>query len=151
MHSCLFAIVTRPNFHEQPHFILYNYSLLSLASPAFFTSITLFDWKPLSWWTLHFLVHSSCRTPRVFLSVSIASCVSLSFSPSPIHLKTDRLSFLRQCDLFLSLSLEAFVHVPFLPPRDSRESPAVPNSSHLPFVASRFARAEISPYIKSGS
>lgn len=33
-YSCPLAIITRPNFQKQPHFVLYNYSLLS---PALFT------------------------------------------------------------------------------------------------------------------
>jgi len=141
-----------------------NYSLL----PAFFTSVTLSDWKPLSRWMLHLLLHSSCRVPqvlrlncllRLFLFLPFSPSFSLIiclFSPLSFSLRLQSSKpitspFLAKCDLFLSLSPRIFSSCPFLPSRDSREDPTIPNSSHLPFVATRLARAEISPYIKSGS
>lgn len=117
IHVCTLATIMRPNFHEQSHhFVLYNYSLLSL---AFFASVILSGWKPLSLSVdAPFLLHSSCRTSRVFFCLNCLLYFSLSlFSFSPLsslfYLKTNHLFFPRLYDLFLSLSPRGhFVHVP---------------------------------------
>lgn len=123
LYLCPLTIITRPNFYEQPHFVLYNYSLLS---PSFFTpSVTLSAWKPLSVGGCsisYFILHVG---PRGFSSFSIAFCVSLLFSflPLPRHLhstlKPIVSPFLVNA-IYLSLSPGVFRSCPFLPPRDNR-------------------------------
>lgn len=126
----------RPNFYEEVQPILFPRTIhfscaLSLSlvfRPAFFTSVTLSEWKPLTLRMLHFLLHLPRRAPRVFLRLN---CLPASL---PSSLATNRLPFARRCDLFLSLSLEYFVRASSLAclcdrPRD----PAVPNSFHLSF------------------
>lgn len=122
------------------------YSPLSRLSSAFFTTVTLSDWKPLTLRTLHFLLHLPRRAPRVFLRLN---CLPASL---PSSIATDCLSFPRRCELFLSLYSEHFIRLllslALAAGREIRRSP-IPSTS--PSTASRLARAEISPYIKSGS
>lgn len=131
----------RPNFYEQPHFVLYNYSLLS---PSFFTSVTLSDWKPLSvsvdapFLTPFFMSGPAGFLPSQLPSASLFFSLSpFPFPSSPFYLKTDRLSFSRQCNLSLALP-GAFRSCSFLPPCDNREirrSPILLTSPSSLFVS----------------
>lgn len=115
LHFCPLAIIMRLNFHEQPHFVLYNYSLLS---PAFFTSVTLSDWKPLSvsmdapFLTSFFMSDPAGLLPSQLPPASLSFFPFLSLLPpsSSFYLKTDRLSFPHR---LISRSPRGhFVHVP---------------------------------------
>lgn len=139
--SCSLAIV-RSNLYKQP---VSSCSSQLLTSLARFIHLSLSSgWKPLTRWTLHFLLYFILHVEPRGSFLRLNCLFSALLSSSPIHLKPIISPFLLpRYVLFLSLSPRAisFVHPPSLfTPHDSREirrSPILPTSSLL------LARAEI--------
>jgi len=121
------------------------YSSFACLAHFLYLFVTLFDRKPL-FFDEYFISYFIFKISGPFFT-SIASCLFLFFFTPRIYLTLS--SLLTDATYFFHSSSARACSFP-LPPATHPRDQAVPNSSRHP-AASRFARAEISPCIKSGS